>query len=128
DSDLWYTVVAGGATHGEMTLRLPAASATRLARKFLGETEAAAEGNTAAPPTAENITPGNREALEELLRQIAGLAAAALVATTGGEVQLHLSASAAPSWSSDAIVCLGTKNEAEAGASLTLEIQLSPAL
>ncbi len=108
DSDLWYTVVAGGAAHGEMTLRLPAASGTRLAQKFVGETEPAPEG------IPEGITPDHKEALEEFLRQIAGLAATALAATAGGEVQLHLSPSAAPSWSSDAIVCCepGTKLEA----------------
>jgi flagellar motor switch protein FliN len=122
DSDVWYTVVARGAVHGEMTLRLPAASVTRLAQKFLGESEAAAPEGT----PAEKITLENEQALEELLRQIAGLAATALSATAGGEVQLHLSASAAPSWSSDAIVCLQTRNEA--GTSITVEIQLSPAL
>ncbi len=121
DSDVWYTVVAGGAVHGEMTLRLPAASGVRLARKFLGETEPAAEA-----AAAEGITAEQKEALEELLRQIAGLAATALAPTAGGEVQLHLSASAAPSWSSDAIVCLQTR--AEAGTSIALEIQISPAL
>ncbi len=128
DSDLWYTVVAGGVTRGEMTLRLPAASGMRLAQKFLGET--AAEGSTGAPTTAgnipESISAENKEALEELLRQVAGLAATALAATVGGEVQLHLSASAAPSWSSDAIVCLRTRDEA--GTAITLEIQISPAL
>src|SRR5208282_400418 len=118
DSDLWYTVVAAGAAHGEMTLRLPAASGTRLAQKFVGETE----------PAPEGITPDHKEALEEFLRQIAGLAATALAATAGGEVQLHLSPSAAPSWSSDAIVCLRTGNEAEGGTSITVEIQISPAL
>src|ERR1035437_9512607 len=120
-SDLWYTVVAGGATHGEMTLRLAAASGTRLAKKFLGETEPAAAGISAEPTAAENITPENitpeniapeditpedKEALEELLRQIAGLAATALASIAGGEVRLHLTPSAAPSWSSDAIICL----------------------
>src|SRR5208282_1979901 len=131
DSDVWYTVVAGGAVHGEMALRLPAASGTRLARKFLGETDPAAEvvaGQpvTAEPITSEHITPEHMEALEELLRQIAGLAATALAATAGGEVQLHLSASAAPSWSSDAIVCLQTRDEA--GTPISVEIQISPAL
>ncbi len=116
DSDVWYTVVAGGAVHGEMTLRLPAASGTRLAQKFLSETE----------PVAEGITPEHKEALEELLRQIAGLATTALAPTAGGEVQFHLSASAAPSWSSDAIVCLHTRDEA--GTPITIEIQISPAL
>lgn len=118
DSDLWYTVVAGGATHGEMTLRLPAASGTRLAQKFVGETE----------PAPEGITPDHKEALEEFLRQIAGLAATALAATAGGEVQLHLSPSAAPSWSSDAIVCLRTGKEAQGDTAITVEIQISPAL
>jgi flagellar motor switch protein FliN len=122
DSDLWYTVVAGGAVHGEMTLRLPAASGTRLAQKFLGESESVASEGTAA----EKITLENEKALEELLRQIVGLAATALAATAGGEVQLHLAASAAPSWSSDAIVCLQTRNEA--GASISVEIRISPAL
>ena len=118
DSDLWYTVIAGGAVHGEMTLRLPVASGIRLAQKFVGETE----------PAPEGITPDQKEALEELLRQIAGLAATALAATAGGEVQFHLSPSAAPSWSSDAIVCLRTRNEDEGGTSITIEIQISPAL
>jgi flagellar motor switch protein FliN len=123
DSDVWYTVVAGGAVHGEMTLRLPAASGTRLAQKFLGESESAASEGT----TAENMTLENEKALEELLRQIVGLAATALAATAGGEVQLHLAAAAAaPSWSSDAIVCLQTRNEA--GASISVEIRISPAL
>lgn len=122
DSDVWYTVVAGGAVHGEMTLRLLAASGTRLAQKFLGESESAASEGT----PAEKITLENEQALEELLRQIAGLAATALATTAGGEVQLHLAASAAPSWSSDAIACLQTRNEA--GASISVEIRISPAL
>ena len=116
DSDVWYTVVAGGAVHGEMTLRLPAASGTRLAQKFLSEAE----------PAVECITPEHKEALEELLRQIAGLAATALAPTAGGEVQFRLSASGAPSWSSDAIACLHTRDEA--GIPITIEIQISPAL
>src|ERR1700674_1839895 len=64
DSDVWYTVVAGGAAHGEMTLRLPAAPAPRLAQKFLGEAEPAA-GIGTEKVTPENITPENKEALEE---------------------------------------------------------------
>ena len=116
DSDLWYTVVAGGAVHGEMTLRLPVVSGVRLAQKFVGETE----------PAPEGITPDHKEALEELLRQIAGLAATALAATAGGEVQFHLFPSAAPSWSSDNIVCLQTRDEA--GTTISIEIQISPAL
>jgi flagellar motor switch/type III secretory pathway protein FliN len=121
DADVWYTVVAGGAVHGEMTLRLPAASGARLARKFLGETEPAA-----GAVTPEGITAEQKEALEELLRQIAGLAATALAPSVGGEVQLHLSASTAPSWSSDAVICLQTRDEA--GTIISVGIQISPAL
>jgi len=116
ETDVCYTVVVGGAVNGEMTLRLPAASGTRLAQKLLNETETAADG----------ITPEHKEALEELLRQVAGLASTTLAPIVGGEVQLLLSPSAAPSWPSDAVVCLQTRDEA--GASIVLEIQISPAL
>ncbi len=121
ESDIWYMVVVGGAVRGEMTLHLEAASGTRLAQKFLGEPEPAADAAAVA-----TIAPENKEALEELLRQIAGLASTAVASAVGGEVQFHLSASAAPSWSSDAIVCLRTRDEA--GNSIALEIQISPAL
>jgi flagellar motor switch protein FliN len=103
-----------------MTLRLPAASGTRLALKFLGETEPAAGGGD------EGITADNKEALEELLRQIAGLAATAVGAAAGGAVQLQLAASAAPTWSSDAAVCLQTRDEA--GSLIVVELRISPAL
>ena len=116
DSDLWYTVLAGGALRGEMTLRFPAASGARLAQKFLQETEPAP-----AEPSAEH-----KEALEELLRQIAGQAATALASAAGGEVQFHVAASAAPSWSPSATTCLYTRDEA--GTPVTIEIQISAAL
>lgn len=126
DSDVWYMVVAGGAVHGEMVLRVRAASGADLARKLLGETAVAPAEGSIPEPTAVNLSVEHKEALEELLRQVAGLAATTLGATAGGEVQLHLSASAAPSWSSDAIAWLQTHNQA--GAAITLEIQISPAL
>jgi flagellar motor switch protein FliN len=116
DSDLWYTVVAGGALRGEMTLRLPAASGTRLAQKFLQETE----------PPSDEPSAQHKEALEELLRQIAGQAATALAPAAGGEVQFHVTVSAAPSWSSSATTCLYTRDEA--GTPVTIEIQISAAL
>jgi len=123
DSDLWYTVAAAGAVQGEMTLRLPLASANCLARNLLGEPEA-----TAPAEAAQSITAENKEALEELLRQVAGLAATALASTAAGEVQLRLVASGAPSWSSHAVVSLRARSEAGAGAAIALEIQISPAL
>src|ERR1700690_3582148 len=82
-SDLCYTVVAAGAVRGEMALRLPLASGIRLARKFLGEIATPAEASAAAAPGSgvadgEAISNDDREALEELLRQITGLAATAI--------------------------------------------------
>lgn len=116
DSDVWYTVVAAGAVQGEMVLHLSAGSGTILAQKLLSETE----------PAAPGITAEHKEALEELLRQVAGLASTALAAIAGGEVKFALAASVAPSWSSDAIVCLKTRDEA--GTPISVEIQISPAL
>ncbi|MGB8012594.1 MAG: hypothetical protein WCF68_13340, partial [Terriglobales bacterium] len=114
DSDVWYTVVAQGAIQGEMILRLSADSGTRLAQKLLSETE----------PAAPGITAEHKEALEELLRQVSGLAATALAATAGGEVKVSLTASAAPSWSAAAVVGLRSGSEGDA---VALEIQIGPA-
>jgi flagellar motor switch protein FliN/FliY len=115
DSDLWYTVVAGGAVRGEMSVRLPSTSATRLAQKFLGETE-----------PAQEITAEHKEAIEELLRQIAGLAATALAPAAGGEIQFHVAASSAPSWS--AATTTSFRAADEASDPVIFEIQISAAL
>ncbi len=115
-SDMWYTVVVAGAVRGEMTLRLPAASGVRLAQKFLQEPESAS-----VEPTSEH-----KEALEELVRQVAGQAATALSSTVGEEIQVNVAASAPPSWSPSGTRSLHTRDEA--GASVTIEIQISAAL
>ncbi len=126
ETDVWYTVVAAGALRGEMTLRLPAASAIRLARKFLGEPEPPAAAGGADASATESVATESKEALEELLRQIAGLTATSVGAAAGGEVRLQLSASPAPSWSAEAVVCLLTRDEA--GAEVTIEIKVGSAL
>ncbi len=126
DTDVCYTVVAKGVVHGEMALRLPAASGARLARKLLGEPEPAVPDSPGENVANESVSAENKEALEELLRQVAGLASTALAAMLGGEVQLHLAASDAPSWSSAAVSCLQTHDEA--GVSIAIEIQISSAL
>jgi flagellar motor switch protein FliN len=115
DSDLWYTVVAGGAVRGEMSVRFPSASAIRLAQTFLSETE-----------PAQEITAEHKEALEELLRQIAGLAATALAPNAGGEVQFHVAAASAPSWSAASTTYF--RASGEASDAVTFEIQISSAL
>ena len=116
DSDLWFTAVVGGAVRGEMTLRLPAATAVRLAQRFLQETE----------PPPEQPTAHHTEALEELLRQVAGQAATALASVAGGEVQFHVAASEAPSWPPAGIKSLHTRDGA--GTPVDIEIQISAAL
>jgi len=124
DTDLRYTIVAGGAVQGEMALRLPQLSAIRLAHKFLGEPEAPAPAEGTAP---EAITNDDREALEEFLRQVAGLAATAVASITGGEVQFQLSRAEAPwAWTADAVASLRTRDEA--GNEIALEMRISPAV
>ncbi len=115
DDDIHFMITSGGAAHGEMCLRIPSASAIYLARLFLGQAE----------PTRE-ITAEHKEALEELLRQIAGVAATTITSSVGSEVQLHLAASSAPSWSSASAVCLGAREKT--GEMIALELQMSPAL
>ena len=115
NGDLHFLVTAGGAAHGEMCLRIPSASAICLGRKFLGQAEAATD------TTAEH-----KEALEELLRQVAGVAASTISSNVGSEVQLHLAASSAPSWSPASAVCLGAREKT--GEMIVLELQMSPAL
>ncbi len=123
DSDLSYTVAAAGAVKGEMALRVPLASAILLAHKFLGD----AIAQPAAGGAAEAISNDDREALEELLRQVAGLAATAVGSLAGGEVQLQLTSAEAP-WAAtaDAVSTLCSRDEA--GAEIAIEIRISPAL
>lgn len=116
DSDLWFTVVVGGAVQGEMALRLPCVTGIRLAQSLLQETE----------PPPDVPTPDHKDALEELLRQVAGQAATALASTVGGGVQLTLAGSGAPSWSPSGTRNLHTKDEA--GTPVDIEIQISAAL
>lgn len=113
--DVWYTVTAAGAVSGELSLRLPAASASVLAKLLLGEVQ----------PLPSELTAEHKEALEELLRQIAGHAATALT-SSAGEVQFHVATSSAPSWASAATACF--QRTGEAAPVFALEMQLSVAL
>lgn len=112
-SDLWILCACSGGLRGEMSLRLPAASALRLAQIFMSEP---------AAPEAE-ILPEHREAAVELLRQVGGVVASTLK-TNWGEVQLLLDVSpGAPSWPSSSIHWVRA-GEREA----LLEVHLSAAL
>jgi flagellar motor switch protein FliN len=121
ESDPCYTLVATGSVQGEMAVRFSVSSGLRLACKFLGEPEPAAD------KSAEVITDEKREALEELLRQIGGLAATSVAGISGGQVQFRLSRGEAP-WSAkcDHVATLRTRDDA--GTEIALEIRISPAL
>src|ERR1700680_752364 len=83
--DLEVTVVAAGSLRGEMSLRVPRIAVLALGQLFLQEPrEKAAE-----------LTPDHRDALEELLRQVAGQVATALT-PRWGDVQLRVEPGQSP--------------------------------
>jgi flagellar motor switch protein FliN/FliY len=124
DSDLRYTITAGGAVQGEMALRLSQRSGLILARKLLGETgPAEVQAEVQGPAT---LSDDNREALEELLRQISGLAATTVGAQVGGSVSFKLTRAEAP-WAGTADYAVTLRSQGEADA-VSLDLRLSPAL
>ncbi len=126
--DLWIVGVCSGGLRGEMSLRLPAASARRLAQIFMSDPSAPAAEVTPEVSPELNAEPNadHREAAVELLRQVAGLVSSALKASWG-EVQLRLDpASGAPSWPASSTSWLRTAEGSPAAA--LIEIQLSAAL
>jgi flagellar motor switch protein FliN/FliY len=90
-NDMQVVVLAAGSLRGEMSLRIPKVSAIGMARLFLGEPQVA---------TTEFL-PEHGQALEELLRQVAGYVATA-VKPRWGEVQLQIQTAGAPSWAAGA--------------------------
>jgi len=115
ENDLRVTLVAAGGLRGEMSLRTPRAAIPGVAQLFLGE----------AQDAAAEFKPDYQEAVEELLRQVAGHVATALK-PRWGEVQLRLEAGAPPSWSPGASGWLASGSGAPCH--LELEWQLSAAL
>jgi flagellar motor switch protein FliN len=116
ETDLWILCAYSGGLRGELSFRLPAASAVRLAQIFMSEP---ASGTT-------DLTAEYREATVELLRQIAGILATTLKADWG-EVQLRIDAqNSAPSWppSSTAWVRAGE----DPATALLVELHFSAAL
>ena len=128
-TDLRYTVTPAGAVQGEMGIRLNCASAIRLARKFLGEPAPQTPEEPVSPDDKQAALVGDsdREALEELMRQIAGLVATAAAPAVGGEIRFQVSRAEDPwTWVPAAALSLGTRDEA--GVEIRLEIRISPAL
>jgi flagellar motor switch protein FliN/FliY len=126
DSDLRYTITAAGAVQGEMALRLSQRSGLTLARKLLGETtpvevQGEVQGEAQGPTM---ISDENREAMEELLRQISGLAATTVGAQIGGSVSFQLAPAEAP-WAGAADYAVVLRHPSDA---MALDLRLSPAL
>jgi flagellar motor switch protein FliN/FliY len=115
EGDLWAVVTATGGLRGEMSLRLAPAIVLRLAEIFMSE-----------PPTPEaQATGDHRDAVIELLRQVAGIVTTSAKARWG-EIQLLVeAAAAAPSWPSAGTFWLQAGEEA---AAMTLAVVLSAAL
>jgi flagellar motor switch protein FliN/FliY len=90
-NDIQMIVVAAGSLRGEMSLRIPKVSGLGMARLFLGEPQDA----------AAEFQPDHGQALEELLRQVAGHVATA-VKPRWGEVQFQVQTAPAPSWAAGA--------------------------
>jgi len=113
---LWVLVTSSGGLRGEMGLRVPPATVLHLGQVFMSDPVSAE-----APLTADH-----REAVIELLRQIAGLVSSAAKARWG-EIQLRVEMSpAAPSWPPAETFWLQIGEEGPAG--MALEAGLSAAL
>jgi flagellar motor switch protein FliN/FliY len=116
DGDLLAVAASSGGLRGEMSLRLSAATVLRLAQIFMSE-----PATPEAQPTADH-----RDAVIELLRQIAGLVTTA-AKPRWGEIQLLVElAPTAPSWPSAATFWVQAGEEGPA--SMVVECVLSAAL
>jgi flagellar motor switch protein FliN len=91
DSDqsdaLAFKLSSSGSLKGDVAILLQSQSALLLAQKFLGE-----EVNASATPTKDH-----KEAVEELLRQICGVAQTSLTAKFG-EIKLQVAQFDVPAW------------------------------
>jgi flagellar motor switch protein FliN/FliY len=116
EGDLWILATASGSLRGEMSLRLNPKTAVTLAQLFTQE--------PAAPDSP--LTSEQSEAVLELLRQVAGVAANSLRARRG-EMQLRLeSAPGPPSWSASETIWMQAGGPSYGP--VLLECQLSAAL
>jgi len=114
ETDVYVTVTAAGAVRGEMSLRVPAATAAALLKIFLGERAAGAE-----------LSPDDRAGLEELLRQVAGHVSTSAKAIWQ-DLPLNLALSPAPTWPAAASGWF--RSGADAPAEIAIEWGLSAAL
>jgi flagellar motor switch protein FliN len=116
EGDLWAAVTCSGARRGEMSLRLASATVLRLAQIFMSE-----------PPTPEAPPTGDhRDAVIELLRQVAGIVTTSAKGRWGEMQILVEAAPAAPSWPSAGAFWLQAGEDGPAA--MVLEAGLSAAL
>ena len=113
-SFLYFQLSTSGGLQGNAAIQVKTPDALALAQKFLAE---------AVDPAAE-LNPDRKEALEELLRQIAGLAATALTSVFG-ETKLGISMIEPPTWQGVSNAFLASDGS---GGKMTLELRLSPEL
>jgi flagellar motor switch protein FliN/FliY len=114
EKDVYITVTASGTVRGEMSLRIPQASAAALAKIFVGEAGGGAE-----------LTADDRAAVEELLRQVAGHVSTA-AKPIWKELPLNLALAQAPTWPSAASGWI--RSVTGAPADIGIEWRLSAAL
>ena len=87
-TDVWALFAVSKALRGEMALLSTGAGAVQLAQLLMAE----------VPDPAKPFEAGQRDAYEELLRQIAGQVATGLKGAAGGEVEIKLSSATPPTW------------------------------
>ena len=109
-SHLGFTISFSGNLEGNATLLVRTEDALTLAQKFLGE----------PPEPSAELNNDRKDALEELVRQVAGVAETALKSLFGG-LKLQVSRSDAPASPGVAVLLLAS--EASAG---TLSLELLP--
>ncbi len=113
-SHVCFSFAASGSLQGTVVLQIKNADALMFAQKFLAEpVEATAE-----------LDSGRKGAVEELLRQVAGVAATAMKSLFG-EVQLQVSMTTVPAWLGVTVVFLLSE---PSSAKLPVELRLSTEL
>jgi flagellar motor switch protein FliN/FliY len=108
---LCFRLTASGGLSGDAVIQLQTSDALLLAQRFLAEP---------VDPSSE-FDSGRKEAIEELLRQVAGVAATALGARFG-EVKLALSAIESPPWPGTMVALVASDPSV---AKLRMELRLS---
>ena len=119
ETDLNICVILEGTLRGEMNLRLPRQHALHWAQTFMAET----------PDASKEFSPEYKEAVEELLRQVAGQVVTGLK-SQWGQNQIHLQITEPPTWSiaANSFLRVGEESHwfAEAQLSAALVTSLRP--